>query len=411
MCAAIVASSVAASCSNGSESSNDSTATSEVSSTTSLASAPTSAPVQLDPTATALATTTTTTPPPALSQEVACGPVAYEFADDLYPFADHCLDLGHGDYHYFDERPDRDVVGTALMVHGNPTSSFVYRNVALELLQRGYRVIAVDHYGFGQSAKPSATEFGYRPSDHSQVLGEFVDALQLDDVTLLVQDWGGPIGLGMAVQRPERINSLMIMNTWAWQVTAADAGGQFGSLAAWSQQATDYGPALAADGLVIRGAAGTLADGYDEPVRTELTNAYLGPFFDPATGALRSPTIAEPTTTFARSIFDDSAMFETLGDLQSLADKPVFFFYGGADPLFGALQPNADGTCAAGADNGASQCTNPDGTGIYPYIDRFQSLWNPGKVVGVEVNNEARHFVQERLPTRVAELVEVLNAT
>ncbi len=336
----------------------------------------------------------------------ACTPKGYDFPRDLYPFEDHCPDLGFGDYHYLDESPGGTPKGTVLMVHGNPTSSFVYRDVARDLLGRGYRVVAVDHYGFGLSAKPPVETFGYRPSDHSDVLTSFVDALDLRNVTLLVQDWGGPVGLAMAVARPDRVKNLLIMNTWAWQVTEADADGVYGSLARWSiQNHQPAGRAAADAGLTVTGAALTLAASHPDPPRQAVRDAYEAPFFDPTTGQVR-PGSTEPTFRFAQGIFDDTEIFDRLGTLAPIADKPVFFYFGGADPLFGALTPNPDGRCADGSVVGGQPgCRDSDGELIYPFIDQFTELWDAGAVRGVEVNDEAGHFVQEQSPGRVAEIV------
>jgi pimeloyl-ACP methyl ester carboxylesterase len=374
------------------------------------------------PVATSVVSTTTkvvatstaeTTVPAKTAKPKPCGPVDYEFPADEYPFTDRCLDLGHGDYHYFDESPAGTPKGVVLMVHGNPASSFLYRNVAKNLLTRGYRVVAMDHYGFGESAHPAIADFGYTPSDHSRVLTDFVDALNIGNATLVVQDWGGPIGLGMAVKRPDRIKNIAVLNTWAWQVTEADEAGVYGSLTRWSLLNKTQGDQLVQSGVIISGAAGGLASTYEDPTATVVRNAYLGPFFDPATGKMRSPTIAVPTNLFARSIIDDKAIFTTLGNLGPLANKPVYFYFGGQDPVFGALVPNADGSCAAGASterDGAVFCDGANGDHIYPYIDHFKSLWNPAMVKGAEINPNANHFVQERAPDRVSDIIVSLNA-
>jgi haloalkane dehalogenase len=341
-----------------------------------------------------------------------CSTPVYRFPKDLYPFRAHCIDLGYGDYHYFDESPTTPLKGTALMVHGNPTSSFAYRNVAKNLVKRGYRVIAMDHYGFGESAKPSPDKFGYTPSDHSRILVDFIDALDLKNVTLLVQDWGGPVGLGMAVRRPERIKNIMIMNTWGWRLTKADEQGPFGPIVRWSLRNKAEGDKFVANGVIISGAALGLSSSYPEPLATRVKNAYMGPFFDDA-GKLRSNQVAIPTNRFAISILEDKAMFDTLGDLKPIIDKPVTFFFGGNDQLFGALRPNPDGTCPIGrpkANPNGTYCVDKGGRKINPALDKFTSLWNPKMIKGREMNPWANHFVQEEAPDRVAEIVDTLNS-
>ena len=102
------------------------------------------------------------------------------------------------------------------MVHGNPTWSFVYRKLSAGLSD-AYRCIAPDHIGFGQSDKPY--EWTYLPRDHAANLALLLESLDLQGITLVVQDWGGPIGLAYALDHPERIKRLVILNTWMWPVS------------------------------------------------------------------------------------------------------------------------------------------------------------------------------------------------
>ncbi len=128
-----------------------------------------------------------------------------------YPFASHYLEVSGGRLHYVDEGRGPAVV----MVHGNPTWSYLYRHL-IKQLRPEYRCIAIDHIGFGLSDKP--TDWSYLPFDHAANLTALIDRLGLKDVTLVVQDWGGPIGLAYAVARPENVARIIIMNTWAWPV-------------------------------------------------------------------------------------------------------------------------------------------------------------------------------------------------
>jgi haloalkane dehalogenase len=128
-----------------------------------------------------------------------------------YPFASHYLEVSAGRLHYVDEGSGPAVV----MVHGNPTWSYLYRHM-IKQLQPEYRCIAMDHIGFGLSDKPR--DWSYLPSDHAANLSALIDGLGLKDITLVVQDWGGPIGLSYAVTHPENVARLIIMNTWAWPV-------------------------------------------------------------------------------------------------------------------------------------------------------------------------------------------------
>jgi pimeloyl-ACP methyl ester carboxylesterase len=348
--------------------------------------------------------------PDTLGQGVSqtCGSVTpYRFPTDLYPFTDRCVNLGYGNYHYFDETPAGTLKGTVLMVHGNPTSSFLYRNIALNLRNQGYRVIAMDHYGFGESAKPPLEQFGYLPSQHAITLTRFVDMLGLQNLTLVVQDWGGPVGLEMAMLRPKAIKNILIMNTWAWQVTNADLNGPYGDLVRWSQYHQQNSATVIPNASIPRATGIQIGGLYPAPLNTEVQNAYWEPFINVSSGQAYNSTVATPTSIFAQSILLDTTIFSALGKLQAIRNKPVYFYYGQQDPYFGALTPNPDGTCALGASNG-TYCTQ-SGNLIYPYIDRFLSLWNPAQVKGTEINPTAEHFIQEYAPDRIAALVNLLN--
>lgn len=133
------------------------------------------------------------------------------FADE-YPFAPnfHVLDNGLA-LHYVDEGPrDADPV---LFVHGNPTWSFYWRKL-VRAFSGEQRCIAVDHIGCGFSEKPG--DWSYRLSDHVANLEALVLALDLRRITLVVHDWGGPIGLGFAERHKHRIARLVVLNTAAF---------------------------------------------------------------------------------------------------------------------------------------------------------------------------------------------------
>lgn len=128
-----------------------------------------------------------------------------------YPFARHWLQTDHGRLHYVDEGPrDAPVV---LLLHGNPTWSFYYRTL-IRALSDDYRLVAPDHLGCGLSDKPRG--FSYRLHDHIENIERLVDQLALSDITLAVHDWGGAIGMGLAVEAPERFVRFTVFNTAAF---------------------------------------------------------------------------------------------------------------------------------------------------------------------------------------------------
>lgn len=131
------------------------------------------------------------------------------FRSDLLPFAPHWREVDGHQLHYLDEGSGP----TLLMVHGNPTWSFVYRRMIAALADR-FRCIAVDLPGYGLSIARPGYDVG--AAHQSEVVRGFVSSLDLTDVTIVVQDWGGPIGLGAAVAEPHRYAGLVVGNTWAW---------------------------------------------------------------------------------------------------------------------------------------------------------------------------------------------------
>ncbi len=130
----------------------------------------------------------------------------------LYPFKSHYLSVNGWKYHYVDEGRGAPVV----MLHGNPTWSFYYRNL-LQGLSDSFRVIAPDHIGCGFSEKPSSKQYEYRLQNRVDDLELFLNKLQLrDKITLVVHDWGGMIGMAWAVKHPHKIRSMVVMNTAAF---------------------------------------------------------------------------------------------------------------------------------------------------------------------------------------------------
>jgi haloalkane dehalogenase len=142
----------------------------------------------------------TFTPPPWLDQAA-------------YPFTHRFAPLSSGRMHYVDEGQG----DTLLFVHGTPTWSFEFRHL-IKALAPSYRCVAPDHFGFGLSDRPA--DFPYTPEAHAVALEEFVDRAGLERFTLVVHDYGGPIGLPLALDRRtrarERVRRLMLLNTWMW---------------------------------------------------------------------------------------------------------------------------------------------------------------------------------------------------
>jgi pimeloyl-ACP methyl ester carboxylesterase len=131
---------------------------------------------------------------------------ANETFQNTWPFSPHLYTEGGFSQHYVDEGSGRPV----LLLHGQPTWGYIFRNF-IPALAATNRVIVPDHMGFGKSETPLDREYTLRT--HVGNLTSLIEALDLRDITLVMQDWGGPIGIGYAVRHPQRVHSLVLMNT------------------------------------------------------------------------------------------------------------------------------------------------------------------------------------------------------
>jgi len=242
-----------------------------------------------------------------------------------WPFEPHYLVHDDGlRQHYVDERPTIAERGTFLLLHGEPTWSYLYRRWIPVLVDSGYRVVAPDHIGFGRSDKPTDDEW-YRIDRHRAKLDALVGSLDLSRVSLVVQDWGGPIGLCSAVTDRDRYERLLILNTWLHDDDFAYSEG----VRNWRAAAID--PAfLGGDMPVGRIVAGTLQRGDHD--RELVARAFDAPFEgEPSKAGARRFPVCIP---FAEPELGD-------GDAQSAARAalrtwgiPVHLAFGDADPIF-----------------------------------------------------------------------------
>jgi haloalkane dehalogenase len=134
-----------------------------------------------------------------------------EFTPDpkLYPFESNWFDGTSGRMHYVDDGSGPPI----LFCHGNPTWSFLYREI-IKALRDHFRCIAPDYLGFGLSDRPPG--FGYTIEEHAQAVGDLVDHLGLDGYLSMGQDWGGPISMAVDTLRAERVRGVVLGNTWFW---------------------------------------------------------------------------------------------------------------------------------------------------------------------------------------------------
>ncbi len=128
-----------------------------------------------------------------------------------YPFESNFLEIGPYKYHYVDEGSGSPLV----MVHGNPTWSFYFRKLICEF-RKSNRVIAPDHLGCGLSDKPQ--DYHYRLETHIDNFEHLMFKLKLENITLVLHDWGGAIGMGFATRNPDKIKQLIILNSAAFSI-------------------------------------------------------------------------------------------------------------------------------------------------------------------------------------------------
>ena len=274
----------------------------------------------------------------------------FEVDPSEYPFKDHWLPYRDGSVHYLDEGQGPIV----LLLHGNPTWSYLYRNVIKELRDH-CRLIALDYPGFGMSKAPSG--YGFTPAEHSDMLADFIQRLELKNIVLVAQDWGGPIGLNYAVRHRENLQGIVMMNTWAWpadpfkKLFSLLMGGR--PLGYWLQtQRNFFAMVIVPFGIY-----------HSEKVTAGLRKAYIDPF--------PTPESRIPTWIFPRQIRKaGSWLAEIESKLPLLSDLPVQILWGTKDRGF----PLAD-------------------------VAKWQGYL---KQQETELLSDASHFVQEDRPDRVA---------
>lgn len=232
----------------------------------------------------------------------------------LYPFQSHYRVVGGATVHYVDEGSGPPI----LFLHGNPTWSFLYRGI-LQGLRDRFRCVAPDYPGFGFSLAPDG--YGYTPAEHAAVVEGLVGALDLSGVTLMGQDWGGPIGLWVAGRHPERFRALLLGNTFAWPLDGDPHFERFSRLMG--------GPI---GGFLIRRFNAFVNVLLPMGVRRrrlprDVMRAYRWPF--------RARAARRPTHVFPRELLGSRAFLaEVERGLGRLRDLPVLLLWGDRDPAF-----------------------------------------------------------------------------
>ncbi len=243
-----------------------------------------------------------------------------------YPFKPHYLDIKDRQadvsirVHYIDEGDA--AAQPVLMLHGEPSWSFLYRKMVSPFVDAGYRVVAPDLPGFGKSDKPSArTDYTY--ARHVAWMQDWLRAMDLNDIILICQDWGGLIGLRLVAAEPQRFARVVTANTML-PTGDHDPGEAFKKWQAFSQQVPEF-----PTGKIING--GTVTALPDEVIA-----AYDAPFPDESykEGARQFPLLVPTTPDNPESQANRDAWKALMA-----FERPWLCAFGDSDPITGAAAP------------------------------------------------------------------------
>ena len=265
---------------------------------------------------------------------------------ELFPFESRWFASSVGPVHYVDEGEGRPL----LMLHGNPDWSFLYRKF-ISGLKDTFRCVAPDYPGFGLSIHPEG--YGYTPAEHATVVTELVDPLGLDDMVIVGADWGGPIGVELATQQPERVHGFVIGNSWCWPV-ATDAERNFSKTMGSPERQREI---LEENFFVV------------EKMRNEFRAELSEREFKHYTAVVPTPESRQGIAAFPREIVDSGAWLTELVERvpSTVAEKPIVLTFAREDPNLGSPE----------------------------IIERWQALFSNSTFVDLP---GAGHYVQEDAP-------------
>jgi haloalkane dehalogenase len=275
---------------------------------------------------------------------------------DEYPFPSRYLALEMGRMHYIDEGEGEPVV----MVHGTPDWSFVWRHL-IRRLSAHWRCVAMDHVGFGLSDKPPG--WSYRPEDHARNVKALIEKLDLGEMTLVVHDFGVPIGLAYALERPENVKRLVLFNGWLWPLESDRAIKRVMRVMTSPLGWFLYTRMNFSAKVIMKRAMGDKSK-----LTPSIHRQYLAPF--PTRRQRQGPW------GMAKGVLGSSVWYEALWQQRHrIASKPALVLWGMRDPAFRPHQ-----------------------------LARWQSFLPHAEIVTFP---EAGHFVQEEESTEVCRRVEV----
>jgi haloalkane dehalogenase len=269
----------------------------------------------------------------------------------LFPFGSKWFQSDVGPVHYIDEGSGPPV----LLLHGNPTWSFLYRGVVIRLKKR-FRCIALDYPGFGLSCRPES--YGYTPGEHAEVVAALVRHLELRDLTIMGQDWGGPIGLRVALDEMPRLRALVMGNTWYWPLDAWHMKG----FAYLMSSAPMQGQILRRNFFVEK----IMPLSVKHPLADEVMHHYRE--------ALPTPKSRVGVAEFPRQLLEASLWLGDLADevRDRLANVPLLLVWGIHDFAFSRT-----------------------------FIERFREDFKITRIHRLD----AKHYIQEDAPAEIAEAI------
>lgn len=284
-----------------------------------------------------------------------------ETFEGTFPFAAHYHSIEGVDMHFVDEGSGEPVV----MVHGDPTWGYLYRNFIPFLSQRR-RCVVPDQMGMGKSANPQERSL-YRLQQHRANLETLLLHLDLHDITLVLHDWGGPVGLGVATRHPERIKRLVLMNTWAF---APWPGGPFPRLLELIRSERGEAFVLQKNGYLEPALRGTTH--HTEQLTKIVMEAYRAPYPTPESRLAllcwsRDIPVQETDVSYAE-------MKQIEQGLPQFSRTPILLVWGMKDPVLSAS-----------------------------VLHRWQQLYPHATTHELE---DASHFLQEDAPERIVQWIE-----
>lgn len=273
-----------------------------------------------------------------------------------YAYEPNYLDIDGFKMHFVDEGEGEPV----LMLHGDPTWGYLWRNF-IPSISETRRVIIPDHMGMGKSSVPKAP-YPYLLKNHISNLEELVLKLELNDITLVLHDWGGPVGMGFAVRHPERIKRIIIMNTWAF---AKWPGGELPRLLQIIRSDKGESFVLEKNGYVRRALLGTANN--PENYTSQVLDAYLSPFPNPDSRLALLCWSRDITYSEADQSYNDMKQIEE--NLKLFTELPILIIWGMLDPVLPVS-----------------------------VLEKWLSIYPHAQVRRIE---EASHFLQEDTPESV----------